>query len=316
MLAARLHRLDAADLRVEDVDPPRPRSGETLVRVTAASVAHLDRTIASGSFATHPPLPYIPGTDGAGLVVESGSMEPGASVRIRGGGVGVARDGLWAEQAVVPDAALHHVPADADPALVATFYSPAATAHVALHEVGDVQPGERVAVTGASGAVGSLVVQLAMRAGAEVVALVGSARKRDAVPAGAQVVVGRGATAAAGVSEPVDLLVDTVGGGGLVDLLSAVRPGGRVALVGYTAGTELTVSLPALLQTDVRLLPVNLLRWAEVAAREAPPLLAALSDGTLQLAIEEFALTQAGEALAHLASGEARGRVALRPAAA
>lgn len=257
--------------------------------------------------------PYVPGTDGAGTVVTSPAHAAGTPVRIRGGGVGVTRDGTWAELVAVPDAALSPLPEGVPPELAATFYSPAATA--ALAHVGDLRRGEHVVVTGAAGAVGSLAVQLALRAGGAVTAVVGAEARRAAVPPGAAVVVGRGAEAAVQLSAgpPPDLLVDTVGGPGLADLVAAVRPGGRVALVGYTAGTQVTIDLARLLQADVRLLPVNLLRLAGPAAELAPGLLADLVAGRLRLHVATFPLTRAAAALDHLVGGAATGRVALLP---
>ena len=96
-------------------------------------------------------------------------------------------------------------------------------------------------MTGASGAVGSLVVQLALDAGAEVVTEAG---------------------------EQVTLLVDTVGGSVLAAALPGVAPGGRAVLVGYTAGNTLALDIAHFLQRDVALLPLNMFR-REAAGR--PP---------------------------------------------
>jgi NADPH2:quinone reductase len=81
-------------------------------------------------------------------------------------------------------------------------------------------------------------------------------------------------------------------------------------LVGYTAGTVVALDLPALLQADVRLLPVNLIRRAPEAAAAAPARLSDLS-GRLSLRIERYTLRNAPAALQRLASGQAAGRVAL-----
>lgn len=270
-------------------------------------MGHLDHTVASGTFGTPPALPYVPGTDGAGHVVTSERFPTGACVRLRGGGLGTARDGTWAELVAVPDDALWALPDGADPALAACFFSPATTAHLAVHEVGQVQPGERVAVTGASGAVGSLAAQLAREAGAEVVGLVRSAAKLAALPDGVTGTTDRAALAA------IDLLIDTVGGDGLAALLPVCRPGGRAVLIGYTAGTQVTLDLPAFLRADVRLLPVNLLRRGPSLGPLGDDLLARLHAGDLTLRVETFPLAEAPRALAHLTSGNATGRVALLP---
>lgn len=285
------------------------------MELRAAAVGHIDLTVAGGEFAHRPALPHTPGVEGAGVVVRSTSLSAGTPVRVRGGGIGLVRDGTWAELVAVPDMALHVLPEDVDPPLAATFFSPCATAHVALHEVGRVRAGERVAVTGASGAVGSIAVQLALRAGASAVAIIGRPEKRDAVPGGVDTVVAdeRGAVDAVRGGEGVDLLVDTVGGDRLGAFLGAVRPGGRAALIGYTAGTRLELDLPAFLAADVRLLPVNLMRWQDRLDHVGRGLLDDLRSGALSLSVTTYALDGVARALETLRSGRAIGRIALVP---
>ncbi len=306
MRALRIARVGGAPEPAE-VPEPRPGPGETLLRVAGACLAHVDRSIAAGSLGGTPPLPYVPCTDGAGWVVESAVAPAGALVWVRGAGVGVARDGVAAELAVVPDEAVHPAPAGADPLLAACFFSPATSAATALGDLGQLRAGERVLVTGAAGAVGSLTVQLALAAGAEVVACVRTPERAAGVPAGAEVVVGEPGPGAA------DLLVDTVGGPGLPGRLAAVRPGGRAVLVGYTAGTSVQLDLPALMRADVALLPLNMIRRAPRAFALAGDLLARLTAGELRLAVTPYDLADAATAWADLAAGRVDGRAVLVP---
>ncbi len=308
MLAARIHDWGGEPV-LEEVPDPVPAPGEALVEVTAAAIGHIDLTVAAGRFAYRPSLPHVPGVEGAARVLRSPSLPSGAQVRVRGGGVGLERDGTWAERAAVATEALHPVPEGVDESLAGTFFSPAATAHVAVHEIGGLEPGERVAVTGASGAVGSLAVQLARRAGAgSVVALVSRPEKAALVPSGAEVLVGDLP------DEPADLLIDTCGGPRLATLLTrAVRPGGRAVLVGYTAGTQLSLDLPALLAADVALLPVSLIRRGPRLAGMAAELLDLLARGELSLRVTTFPLSRVVEAVELVRSGAAVGRVALTP---
>jgi NADPH2:quinone reductase len=183
---------------------------------------------------------------------------------------------------------------------------------VALHDVGELRAGERVAVRGAAGAVGSLAVQLALRAGAgEVLGIV--SRPDRSVPAGARAVVAGPDAADEVGGEGVDLLVDTVGGPGLEGLIQAVAPGGRIVLVGYTAGTRTELDLSRLMQRDVRLLPLNMIRREHAARAAAGELLAQLARGDLTLEVTTFPLTEVGRAVAALAGGDASGRIALIP---
>jgi NADPH2:quinone reductase len=161
---------------------------------------------------------------------------------------------------------------------------------VALFGVGALQAGERVLISGASGAVGGVAVQLAHAAGASVTA-VGDA---DDDP-----------------SATFDLLVDAVGGEPLAVLIARLVPGGRAVLVGYTAGRRVELDLAELMQRDIRLLPLNMLRREAEARAAAPELLARLADGRLQLALRTFALSQAAEAMAWIAERGHRGRAVL-----
>jgi NADPH:quinone reductase len=314
MRAAQVHAW-ASDPAVVDVPEPRPAEGETLVRVAAAAIAHIDLTVAGGDFFMRPQLPYVPGTEGAGTVAESGRFATGAAVRIRGAGVGLNRDGTCAQLAAVPDAAVHELPPGTDLEVAAGFFSPCVTAHAALHAVGGLSAGERVAVTGASGAVGSMTLQLAARAGAgAIVAVTRDAARLRAVPPGTVVATDGAAGVVAAVPDGIDLLVDTVGGALLPELATrCVRPGGRAVLVGYAAGEATTLPLPALLGADVRLLPMNLIRRGAALGPVAEELLAALSDGELTLARTVLPLERIAEALAHVRAGTAVGRVILTP---
>ncbi|MCG7204775.1 zinc-binding dehydrogenase [Streptomyces arenae] len=119
-----------------------------------------------------------------------------------------------------------------------------------------------VLVTGASGAVGAVAVQLAARAGAEVVGAVGRPAKLPHVPGVAKALLASDLSEEA-IGGKADVLIDTVGGQILRNALTLVRPRGRAALLGYTAGRELTLDL-----ADFSLLPVNMInRSAEVAPR-------------------------------------------------
>lgn len=294
-----------------DVPVPSPAPGETLVRVAAAALTHLDRSIASGGFAESPPLPYTPCADGAGWVVESGDTPPGTLVWIRGGGVGVLRDGLAADYAAVPSEAVHPVPCRngrplVSPVLAACFFAPTASAYAAVHDVAALRQGERVGVTGAAGVVGSLAVQFARRAGADVVAVTSRPQRATALPAGVPVEVDLG-------DRELDVLIDTVGGPGLAKRLAWVRPGGRAVLVGYTAGKRLALDLPAWLFADVALLPVNMLRRAPGLAGMADELLGMYAREELTLPIEPQQLDNGPQAWRDLADGNFAGRVALHP---
>ncbi|MEU9558197.1 quinone oxidoreductase family protein [Streptomyces fumanus] len=289
---------------------PEPRPGHTLVRVAAATAAHLDLNILDGKFGILPELPFIPGTQGSGYVLASDTHPEGALVRLRGEGLGLSRDGAWAEHVLVPDAAVEVMPEGTDPALACIYFSPVGTAWATVHAIAQVRPGERVLVTGASGAVGAVAVQLAARAGAEVVGAVGRPAKLPHVPGVAKALLASDLSEEA-TGGKVDVLIDTVGGTILRDALTLVRPRGRATLLGYTAGRELTLDLADFFLADVSLLPVNMMSRTPEVAPEVLRLLPDLSSGALTLPYESYPMDALGEAVQRLRSGTAVGKIVL-----
>jgi len=296
---------------VDDVDAPQPTDGHTIVQVHAATVGHVDRTVWSGAFLRHPPLPYTPGVEAAGVVVSSSTYESGDRVWIRGGGLGTVTNGTWAEFALAPDAALGRLPDDVSYELGSAFFSPCTSAWVALHTIGELTAGQRVVITGATGAVGAIAVQLALEAGAEVVATVSRPERLDAVHADAIGVVVDGTDEIEALE--ADLLVDTVGGPVLSTVLPWVHHGGRAVLVGYLAGATVELDLPAFMQRDVSLHPLNMLRRDADGRAVAPELLARLADGRLSLDVTAFPLADANDAMDWIVQPGHTGRAVVTP---
>jgi NADPH2:quinone reductase len=290
MKAVRVHGFNAEPVR-EEVADPVARPGRTIVRMEAATVGHIDRTVWRGSFLRHPPLPYTPGVEAAGVVVASDRHSIGQRVWLRGSGLGTLFDGTWCELVEAPDEALGLLPDGVAMTLGAAFFSPCTSAWVALHDVAKLQPGEEVLVSGASGAVGSLVMQLASDLGCVATPVDPNAEAPPVASA--------------------DLLIDTVGGDILSKVLPAVRPGGRAVLIGYTAGPTLQLDIAHFLQRDVALLPLNMFRRESAGRAAAPELLARLADGRLHLDVRPFALADAARALDWIAQRGHRGRAVL-----
>lgn len=327
MRAARFHTFGGAPV-VDEVATPLRGFGETLVRMEAAAVSHLDLTVAGGDFRIRPQLPHIGGLEGAGVVLESEVHEIGALVAVRGGGLGLQRDGCWAELVAVPDECAAPVHTGMTAQVAATYRQPVATAAVTLWDVaglgtwpslGISSPAEEtVLVTGAAGAVGSVVAQLAVRAGCRVLGLVRNAEQ--AARLGGQVrpvVVGDASTFAELARErPITLLVDNVGGADLAARTGWVSPGGRAAVVGYVAGTAATLDLPGWLLEDVALLPVNMMRRQAASARRTRELAPLVASGGLRIAVESYPLDDAPLAVARMRAGGVGGRVVLCPGSA
>ncbi|MHA5047126.1 quinone oxidoreductase family protein [Streptomyces sp. SD15] len=289
---------------------PERQPGQTLVRVRAAQVSHLDLNILDGRFGILPDLPTVPGTTAAGVVDSSDTHAEGSLVWLRGKGLGMSRDGCWADHVTVPDSAAAPVPKGTDPAMACSFFSPAGSAWAAVHSVAAIRPGERVLVTGAAGAVGALTVQVAARAGAEVIGVVGRPAKLAHVPSPGKPLLASELSVES-VGGPVDALIDTVGGTVLRNALGLVRPRGRAALVGYTAGRDFGVDLADWLLADVALLPVNLMSRTKEVMADADRLLADLTAGELTLPVERYGPDRLAEAVERLRTGDAIGKVAL-----
>ncbi|MFI5624822.1 zinc-binding alcohol dehydrogenase family protein [Nocardioides sp. NPDC051685] len=324
MRAARIHRWGEAPV-LDVVERPQRAEGESLVKVEAAAVSHLDLTVAGGDFDLKPSLPYVGGTGGCGVVVESDTHPAGQRVMLRGGGLGLKRDGTWAEYVVAADRHLNALPEGLPPGVGATFFTPLTTAASALRHTArlgewnldgiDSASDELVVVGGAAGGVGSMVVQLAMREGANVIGVVADDDQAASLPAGVEAVVATDDARAAELTRdrPASLLVDTLGGAGLGARSGWVRSGGRAVSIGYVAGTDLTLDLPNWLLQDVALLPVNMIRRDRQARALAAELAPRLVDGELKVDVEQFGFADAGRALELLASGRLRGRAVLVP---
>jgi NADPH:quinone reductase len=172
-------------MRVEEVPVPAPAGGQVLVRVRAAGINPVDTYLRTGTYAFKPPLPYSPGTDGAGEVEAIGpdvdSVKKGDRVYIASDNVGPPRGGTFAEYAVCAATQLHPLPANASFAQGAAIGVPYATAYRALFMRGGARPGDTVLVHGASGGVGTAAVQLAHAAGMTVIGTAGTDRGLQAV---------------------------------------------------------------------------------------------------------------------------------------
>jgi NADPH2:quinone reductase len=170
MRAVRYHDHGGPEqLLVEDIDRPTPGSGEVLVKVRAASVNPVDTYFREGSYRPGH-LPWIPGSDAAGVVTAVGDavtdFDPGD--RVFATALGNDRPGTCAEYVTVPTNRLAALPDRVDFAAAAAGALVGVTAWRALVARCDLDPGERVLVHGGSGGVGHIAVQLARAVGARV----------------------------------------------------------------------------------------------------------------------------------------------------
>ena len=234
-------------------------AGETLVEMRLAAVTQQDRSALAGK---QPSTPFTPGSEGAGVVVSSSVLEAGTPVVVRGEGVGVTRPGLWGQYAVVPDAAVHRLPSELEPAVAAALLTPALTAHTAVRRVAAVVEGETVVVTGITSLVGRLCAAVARSANAaQVIGLAWTTESVQSTAALIDQIVRVDELGQVGRELPwCDAAIDTVGGPVTSGVLGHISPGGRIAVLGYRAGEFTTIDLHQLIGRDLRVLPVNLQR--------------------------------------------------------
>ena len=292
MRAARLHEIGGT-LRIDTVDDPVPGDGEVVVDMAYAAVNPLDIWITRGVPGTAAAnLPWVPGTEGTGHL-------DGRPVLVSGGGVGVVRQGLYQERAVVPAGAVMELAADADLAQAAGIGVAGVTAWNCLHTRAGLRSDDRVLVLGASGGVGSMAVQLAHAAGAVVWGQTTHADKAAAIEAGGadRVVVtdADGLVTAVAELEPT-VILDGLGGAYTAASVEAVAPLGRLVVFGTSADADSTLNLRVLYRKAVSLLGYGGLVVADDERRRVlADLLAQIAAGALRVPVELVPLDQAAD---------------------
>lgn len=297
MRTIRIERYGGPDvLRRQDLPVPEPGPGEVLVRVRHAGINFMDVHTRQGKYEgsrTYPvTLPCTLGMEGAGEVVRAGA---GAEAFAAGARVAWCLSwGSYAEFAVVPCARLAPVPDALPLELAAAAIFPGVTAHYLVHDLGALAPGRSCLVHAASGVIGQLIVQWAVRRGATVFATTGSDEKaRVARGHGAQHVLGYAgfadAVRAATGGRGVDVVFDPIGRDTLRESLRATRRQGLVVNYGAVSGPLRDLDpielgeAGSLFLTRPRL--ADHVADGDSLRRRAAAVFAALLEGTLRLEI-------------------------------
>lgn len=220
-------------MRLSEVQRPAPQRSEVIVRVHAVSLNRGEIKTALGA-----PNGFRPGWDFAGVVEQAAGegSSPPVGTRV----VGLMPFGAWADYVAVSPLAIAPLPDNVSFEAAATLPVAGLTAWAAL-SVGPQREGRRILITGASGGVGTLAIQLAKLQGAEITAAIRN-------PAHEPLVQRLGATHAA-IGEavdsaeefgPYDLILESVGGQALGRALSLLAPGGTCVLFGASSGATTT----------------------------------------------------------------------------
>ena len=306
--AARLHQ-HGEPLVVERVVLPEPTEGEVRVELEFGGVNPIDRYIAEGRVNPAGPLPRTLGGEAAGTL-------DGAPVLVAGEGLGAARDGLWAQAAVVPRGTVAVLPDGVATREAAAMGIAGLTALNVVRDLARVTAADRVLVLGASGGVGSMIVSLAHTAGATVWGQTGSPSKTAGiVEQGAdRVIVAGPEDLAAQVSEFAPTVVfDPLGDGFFGPVVEVTEPRGRIVSFGTSAGAEVAFNLQTLYRNMVTLFGYGGMRLGADERRSGlESALEALREGTLRVRIDDvMALEDVNQAFARLVERRVQGNLVL-----
>lgn len=239
-------------LRLAEHDPGAPGPGQLRVTIKAAGISFVDVLTARGEYQFKPPLPFIPGSEYAGVVAQVGEGVNGFTVgdRVFGSGLG----GIFAEAGIFSASNVSHMPTGMDFDSAAVFPVNYQTAWHALVDRAQARPGETLLVLGAAGGTGYAAVEVAKHLGLRVIASASSDEKRQAaLKGGADAVVETGAAdwreqvKVANHGREIDIVFDPVGGDATDPAFRSLGYGGRHLVIGFPAGiAALKTNLPLL----------------------------------------------------------------------
>jgi NADPH:quinone reductase-like Zn-dependent oxidoreductase len=298
-------------LRLAEVDKPAPDADHVLVKVRAASVNAADWHVLRGkplfsraTLGLLRPKRQVLGVDIAGQVEAVGSgvtrFRPGDEVYANLLDHGY---GGFAEYVSAPVDVMSLKPPSLSFEEAAAVPMAAATALQGLRRHGELQPGQRVLINGASGGVGTFAVQLAKASGAEVTAVTSTRNLELVRSLGADHVLDYTTTDALGGGQRYDLILDTVGNRSVPDLRRALAQGGKAAVTGFTSVAKL---LAVSLRGGKDIAQVQ----AHVTTRDLELLSELIEAGKVRPQIDRrYRFTEIPAAIAYLEQGRARAKV-------
>jgi NADPH2:quinone reductase len=307
-------------LRLEEAERPVPREGSSLVRVLVAGVNFADILAIAGRYQVKAPLPFTPGSEIVGEVVECG---PGSTLLVGEQVLATPATGAYAEYAIVSDDAAFPVPGGVSPVDAAVMLVTYQTSHIALFQRGGLQPSETLVVHGGAGGAGTSAIQLGKRAGARVIATAGGPEKLEVCrKCGADEVIDyRHEDITARVLEltdgrGADVIYDPVGGDVFDASTRCLAWEGRLLVVGFAAGRIPEIAANRILLKNISVVGVN---WPDYRVRDREVLVdaqediwAGYRDGSLKPVIwKEMPLESLPEALAAIESRESYGKIAI-----
>ncbi|HMM66063.1 MAG TPA: NADPH:quinone oxidoreductase family protein [Dokdonella sp.] len=260
-------------LKLLEVPSPVPGPNQVRVRVRVAAVNFPDALMVAGKYQFRPELPFSPGGELSGEIIEVGSEVKRLAVGDKI--VGLATHGAYAEEAIIEASQALPLPkdiADAEFELAGSFVLTYGTSLHALKDRAQARPGETLLVLGAGGGVGIAAVEIGKLMGLRVISAASSQDKRDAALAhGADEAIDyatedlRERTKALTAGKGVDIVYDPVGGDFAEPALRSVGWRGRYLVVGFAAGDIPKIPINLLLLKGSSLVGVF---WGEFVRRE------------------------------------------------
>lgn len=310
--------------RLDDIPVPAPAPGQVRVKVLAAALNYPDVMMARGHYQVQPPMPFTPGVELCGEVLEVGDGVSGLAVGTRILGTADLPAGGFAEEALMGPAA-QPAPAGLSDAEAAGLHIAYQTGWFGLHRRAHLQHGETLLVHAAAGGVGSAAVQLGKAAGARVIGVVGGADKaRVAQDLGCDLVLDRtsddlvAAVRSFTDGRGVDVVYDPVGGAAYAMSAKVIAFEGRIVVVGFASGN---VPAPGLNHALIKNYSILGLHWGlynthDPAAVSAchEELCRLVENGAVRpLVGERITLGDVPRALTDLGAGRTTGRVVMVP---
>ncbi|NDV09758.1 NADPH:quinone oxidoreductase family protein [Rhodococcus sp. IEGM 248] len=327
MKAWRVHELGEprTALQLEEVPDPTAGPGQVLVKVLAAPANFPDVLLCRGEYQIKPPLPFTPGVELCGDVLEVGDGVTRLTVGDRVIGNPNLPGGGFAQMAVMDEANTFAAPSALDDAEASALSIGYQTSWFALHRRTQLKPGETLLVHAAAGGVGSAAVQLGKAAGAKVIGVVGGADKveycrrlgadlvidrhtDDFVPLVKEFTGGRGA----------DVVYDPVGGDAYAKSTKCIAFEGRILIIGFAGGT---IPTPGLNHALIKNYSIIGLHWGlykqynQQAIADCHEELTRLADSgaITPLISERLSLADVADGIGRLGDGSTVGRLVFQP---
>lgn len=324
MKAIVCHEFASVDkLQYQDVPDPVAQKGQVVVDIKACGINFPDGLLVQGLYQMKPPFPFIPGSEVAGEIVELGEGVSHLSIGQRV--IALCMLGGYAEKVAVPATHVLPIPDAIPDNEAAALVTAHATAHHALKQRANIQPGETLVVTGAAGGTGLAAVQIGKAMGAKVIAVCSTQEKLDVAKAnGADILINytqtdlKDAIKQATDGKGADVVYECVGGDTFHACSRSMGWNGRLLVIGFAGGTipEFPVNLAL-----VKGYSVVGVFWGSFTQHQPKEFAANMGEllgwylqGKVKVIVDEtLPLEQAKTALNKVMGREVMGKMALKP---